>query len=438
MSSNLQNRKLYYFLLAFFAFAVFFFNQNHLNQDTIYIKHILSIAENVFKGAGYTNEAGKSEFYPIWGYVFLQLPGLIVGFPHLWTLFVQFCAAIIGLVLFYKLFEIKEKYWHIPLFLPYFALCSIKTADGLASILLIAYAYNFVAFVKTEELRKLVYSGLVLAVLVNLRSEYLYLPLFQTLFFFICFKNRLKYAKMNAILITITFAAILPWAIRSYAINQEVRFNSSNGGAVMYISLGQLPQNKWGIAPTDSTAYAIAAANGIDDPFSPEADKLFKRLTQEAILNNPFEFIKKMAYNATKVFTNGVYTGEYANFFLGKSVRSEIDRKINLYQSKIEQIRYLFNLPTNRSVPLLLEKFIQMVFAPIFFSLMIYQLYTFAIRKSRQNKIIMIVGMIIIFKILIISLIQYEYRHSTGFYLLLFGVFVYFLNNREILNNRKN
>ncbi len=348
MSSNLQNGKVFYFLLAFFAFAIFFFNQNHLNQDTIYFKHILPIAENLLKGEGYTNVAGKTAFYPIWGYVFLQIPGIIMGSPQFWTLFIQFCASILGVVLFYKLFEIKEKYWHILFFLPYFALCSIKTADGLVSILLIAYSYFFVAYFSTKEIRNLHYLWFVLAVLVNLRSEYIYLPLFQTLFFFIYFKNRLKYFKINAILLTIAFVAMLPWAIRSYAINQEVRFNSSNGGAVMYISLGQLPQNKWGITPTDSTAYAIAAANGIDDPFTPEADKLFQQLTKEAISGNSFEFIKKMAYNAIKVFANGVYTGEYANYFLGKGLRSQIDSRLNLYQNKIEQLKYLSNLPSNQ------------------------------------------------------------------------------------------
>ncbi len=434
MNSNFQNRKVFYILLAFFAFAVFFFNQNHLNQDTIYFKHILPIAENVLKGEGYTNAAGEPAFYPIWGYVFLQMPGLIMGLPQLWTLFIQFSFSILAVILFYKLFEINEKYWHIPLFIPFFALCSIKTADGLASILLIAYAYNVIAYFKTRKIKNLYYSGLAIAILVNLRSEYIYLPVFQTILFLFCLKNWRKYFKINVIFVIIAFVAMLPWAIRSYLITDNIRFNSSNGGAVMYISLGQLPQNKWEISPTDSTAYSIAAANGIDDPFSPEADTLFQRLTREAILDNPFEFIKKMGYNAIKVFTNGVYTGEYANYFLGKQLRSKIDNKLNITPNKIEQIKIIINLPLNKSIPLIVEKFIQMLFLPIFFVLMLFLLYNIIFNKSRNNETLLTVLMIILFKILLISLIQYEYRHTTGFYLLAFGVFAFLLNKRSLIN----
>ncbi|GEM_PF-6300072 len=66
---------------------------------------------------------------------------------------------------------------------------------------------------------------------------------------------------------------------------------------------------------------------------------------------------------------------------------------------------------------------------------MLYLVYTFALRKPINNERIIIVGMIIIFKVLLISLIQYEYRHSAGFYLLLFGVFVYISNNQEKLKS---
>lgn len=429
MSNNLQNRILFYILLALFAFAIFFFNQNHLNQDTIYLKHILPIAENVLRGEGYTNTAGEPAFYPIWGYVFLQIPGVILDLPQLWTLFIQFCFSILGIILFYKIFEIKEKYWHIPFFLPFFALCSIKTADGLASILLIAYSYNVIVYFKTKEIKNLYYSGLALAILVNFRSEYVYLPIFQILFFLFFIKNRLKYLKINAILFIIGFVAMLPWAIRSYLITDKIRFNSSNGGAVMYISLGQLPQNKWGISPTDSTAYTIAAANGIDDPFSPEADLLFQQLTKKAILENPLEFIKKMGYNAIKVFTNGVYTGEYANYFLGKELRAQVDNNINIKTNKIEQIKTLINLPSDQSIPLILEKFIQMLFLPIFFVLMIFLLNYLSFSKSNNDETLLIIVMIILYKILLISLIQYEYRHATGFYLFVLGVFL--LRNRK-------
>lgn len=423
MIKHLTKKELLFsFITIILASNVFYFNSQHLNQDFIFYNHILPIAKNLVSASGYLDIYGAPAFYPMWGYVFLQVPGVLLGFPEFWTLSFQFALSLLGILFFYKLFNLIPKLWHIPLFLPYFALCSIKTADGIVAALFIFYAYFFKIYFENKNLKHLLLASIILAFIVNLRSEYIYFPFFQLFLLLLLIKDRIIITKSSLIIICVTFISLLPWAIRSQIITNELRFTSSNGGAVMYISLGQLPNNAWGIVPVDSTAYSIAGSHDISDPFSHKADKIFKQMSINAIKEHPFEFFQKMLHNTVKFFTNGLYTGEYANFFIGKTKRAQIDDIINQSKGKLNQLKTLFNFPTALFLPIAVEKILQITFTMIFLIINIILLISF-FRNSLNYQTLLILS-IIIFKILIIAVIQYEYRHTTGVYLLILGLFL--------------
>lgn len=428
----------FYAILALLGIAVFYFNQFHLNQDYIYYNHILPIAVNILNGAGYVDQNFVPSFYPMWGYVFLQLPGVALGIPEVWTLAFQFIFAITGIVVFYKLFDLQEKIVHIPLFLPYFALSSIKTADGIVATLIIFYLFQLKLYEKNKKTKYLIYAGLIIAAIVNLRTEYIYLPLFQLAIYLIFKKDKIFTLKNHIAIVIIMLFSLIPWAARSAIVTGEWRFTSSNGGAVVYISLGQLPNNAWRISPVDSTAYGIARSYGIDDPFSPAANKIFKELTYKAILEHPLEFAKKMGFNTVKFFTGGVYTGEYANFFISKSERTKIDQKINKENNKLKQFLLLLEFETKSSIPLFIEKIIQITFLLVFLLIIIKSFVLFS-KKIIKYKFVsnfeLNLTIIVLYKILLIAAIQYEYRHTTGIYLIIFGMSLYFQERKNIQQN---
>jgi|YNPMSStandDraft_2_1061718.scaffolds.fasta_scaffold17162_1 hypothetical protein len=435
MRSSKINNLYFYTVLALLGATVFYFNQFHLNQDYIYYNHILPIAENLLKGLGYTGFGQREVFYPMWGYVFLQLPGVTFGFPEAWTLILQYFLAILGIMVFYKLFELQKKFSHLLLFIPYLALCSLKTPDGIVATLLIFYLYNLKLLNERKQLKFLIFAGLIIGAIVNTRTEYIYLPLFQLSIFIFFKKDKIISLKNYLVISSIMVISLFPWAIRSETTTGEWRLTSSNGGAVAYISLGQLPNNAWRILPTDSTAYQIAKNYGIKDPFSPEADKIFKELTFKAISEHPLEFAKKMAFNSTNFFTGGVYTGEYGNFFIGKKERTKIDEKINKESNKINQFLALLRLESYASIPILIEKSIQLLFLIFFLWITLNSFVSYTkilINKKFVDDLQFNLFIILLYKILLIAAIQYEYRHTTGVYLIILGMFLYFQEKSQL------
>ncbi|MFC2130530.1 hypothetical protein ACFLSQ_03770 [Bacteroidota bacterium] len=434
-----SNITYFWTVLILFVFIVFLFNSSHINQQGTYNNIFKPIAENLLVEGVYTCPVLVSEplLYPFWGYAFLIMIGSIIGYTDIFILVIQYLLCLTGISLFYKIYKIKPKYRHIPLFLPYVALMSVKWPDAIVGGLLIIYVFFAVKSIVENKTKYFIISGIILGIVLNFRSEYLYLPLVFLLFLLLPhFKQKRKEViKLCLSSFLISILLLLPWAIRSNSISNEYRFSATNGGAVMYISLGQLPGNKWGIVPLDQTAYNISDSLGFSSPYSPKADNYFLKKSKQLVSNNPGEYAIKAGYNFLSAWTRGVYTGEYANFFITKDRRKEIDKKITNQNGFINKIESLFDLSLKESVPLLLEKALQGVFIPIFLVLLIILKIVFWKEKDKYLRIVLaVIGAIVAYKLALVSLIQYEYRHMNAIYLfLLGGGFLFFqLKNKKI------
>lgn len=423
--SFLQNSRLFWIIAVILNALVFVLNSASISQLYVYYDVILPLADSLSKGLGYLDSSGSAAFYPLWGYPILHIPAIYLSHPMLFTLATQFLLSLCGIYYFYKVFDLQKSLFHLFLLLPFIAIMSLKVPDAVIAYLLMPYAYYMKKYWEESRVSDLIISAVVLGLICNFRSEYILIPIAQaSLMFIFLSKSRLKSILSNATIFGIVLLMMLPWAIRAKLLTDDIKFTSSNGGAVAYISLGQLSNNKWGIAPFDSTAFGKAKEAGIDNPYSIQGDNFFKKELREAIAEEPQEFARKVLSNFSRIFTGGVYTGEYGNLFIEQKRRMEINHDLLALGGRFAQFSGLFKLQASESVPILIEKIIQVIFIPIFLAMLLFTLYKSLSLKILANPFYLILLSIILYRIAIISFIQYEYRHVNSFYLIVLGIYL--------------
>ncbi|MEP7233925.1 MAG: hypothetical protein ABI778_01395 [Ignavibacteriota bacterium] len=375
-----RNSSKYYAALAAYIAVIFFANTNHINQQGIFFNEYLPIAKHLLSGAGYVIHSGVSILYPIWGYTFLTAVGEFVGAPILFLAILQGVLCIIGISFFYKIFQIEKKYWHILLFTPFIALTSVRWPDAIVGVLLLLTIYYYTQSFKLS-------FGLIL----NFRSEYvgLLVVLIITILILLL-RKKFDLAVLTTLTLIPACLLIIPWGSFSYSMDSHIRLTATNGGGVLYISLGQLPNNPWGIVHSDSVAYAVAKENGIDDPYSVRGDSLLSAKFITDIENYPINFSEKAGFNILTSFVRGVYIGEY--------------------QSVAQTI-------------------IKIIFVVIF-DILVLLFLLYIKRKRNMSSLLLILIVIVLYKFLLISLIQYEPRHMNAIYLLILGPALLFLKDR--------
>lgn len=75
---------------------------------------------------------------------------------------------------------------------------------------------------------------------------------------------------------------------------------STNGGHVLYIGLGQLPNNVWGITPDDNDPKMVSLVNnklGTRNTLDAKADSLLKLEFRTEIFAHPNSYIQKCLFS---------------------------------------------------------------------------------------------------------------------------------------------
>lgn len=422
----LKEHRKYWLWLALLIAAVFVLNMNHINQQAVYSDYFKATAENILSGAGYTNAEFdyKPAYYPLWGYTgIVLLDVFFAGSSGILLSVIQYLLCFSAIYYFYKAFQLKPRYYHLALLLPFIALCSVKWPDAIVGCLTVFIFYNIKDYLNTSRLRKLILAGAFFGITVNFRSEYIYLPLFLAVFILLPslknFNKKIIYTAAALFISSLLF--LLPWSIRSLTQTGEYRLGASNGWSVMYISLGQLPGNPWEIAPFDKSAFDFTKKSGIY-PYTPQGDKLLKDESLKLIKENPLAYAEKAGYNFLMCMIRGVYTGEYGNIAISEEDRYQADAFIESHKGISGKISSIFKLPPAISIPYTIEKLIQAVFVIFFFVLMVNWFF-FRNRAKINQMLLLSVAAFALHKLVLVSLIQYEYRHMNSIYLLLLGLF---------------
>ena len=395
MQKNIPYNLKFYAVFAGYIAIIFFGNWHHANQQGIFYGEYLPIAKHLLNRDGYLIYFGVPTLYPIWGYSFLTMIGELIGSSILFLAYLQAIFCIIGISFFYKLFNLDKKYWHILLFTPFIVLASVRWPDAIVGVLLILTIYYFKQCIENHSKKYAILSGVLFGILLNYRSEYLGLLLILAIICVVSiFLKKKNFFSLSSLTILSTLLILLPWAYYSYTIDKHIRLTATNSGGVLYISLGQLPNNPWGIVHSDSVAYAVAKQNGIDDPYSTKGDSLLTSKFIGDIENNPVAYTEKVGYNIYSSLIRGVYTGEFGG---------------------------------------IIEKIIKIIFILVFdFLLLLTSLYFI---KNRRSLLVVLAFILIIYKFTLVSLIQYEPRHMNAIYLFLLGPSLLFLKEKMNKNS---
>ncbi len=406
------SRPLFYLLLAVEVGVIFLLNSHHANQQVIFEHRYLQLAHQI----------ASFEFpveYPMWGYpALLSLVGSLMN-PALGILIVQCVLCILSVWLFYRFTALIPKVSHLVWLLPFIIFMSVKWPDAIIGLLLLLFCYYFKRYLEKPNTRTAIYCGIIQGVILNIRSEYLYISL-AVILLYPAFRHHYSFSKIFSFCIlssAVSFLLLLPWALHSYNTGGSFRLGSSNSGLVLFTTLGQLPNNSWHIQPTDSFGEEYVAKNHLSDAYSDAGDSLLKQGFVDSIRARPIEFGKKVGYNAASIFFRGLYTGEYSRIAEQGESRDSIETAI-LSSGASSKLSVLSAQPFTFIVLYGLEKIFQLVF------ILILNYCLFLIIRAgwkgvwkQYPALFLPVLSLLVYKICLIGFIQYEPRHMSVIYL---------------------
>jgi len=384
-----KNTVLFWSFVTLEIILIFALNLNHQNQQYIFEHRYLPLSQALVQGNGY------GVLYPMWGYSILLTIGVFLSSATAAVLIMQAILCFISLWLVYKLHGIPQKFYHILLFIPFIALMSVKWPDAVVAFLLVVFVYYFKKYLEQRRLVFTIACGLIEGVILNFRSEYLYLGIIILLVYFfykssISFASTIKFVVATSI---IAITCLIPWGLNTYHNSGVFRLGSSNSGLVLFTTLGQLPDNPWHITPTDQFGEDYAHGHNIADAYSNSGDSLLSSTFTIDIKEKPVGYVEKTAFNFASIFFRGLYIGEYSQ------------------ATGVE----------------LIDKIIKVIFIPIFSLLIIWFFYSAYRSRKTTGQMLSLwlpITSIVIYKVVLVCLIQYEPRHMNAVYLLiLVGVF---------------
>jgi hypothetical protein len=393
-----------------FYSVIFWLNLGHFAEQGIWQHTYIPLADSILALEGYVRVDSILDTYPIWGYPLLvSLSELICCYEFI--LFIQYLLVLISLYILLREFnpkKIAEKIIFYGCILCYVMVMSTKWPDAILASCLFFFAYF-------HNKQNFLIAAILLGVAYNFRTEALVFLLVYIIYIVVTEKR---------FTVTLSLMIVMPWLLLQYKNHQVFLPTTTNAGGVLYISLGQLPNNKWNRTHIDEDAYKfiIQKTDGkIDYPWGCEANILLKKQFIDDINKHPTEFIKKLIYNTYKLTIGGLYTAELSNYFVKKDEQEKISR---FYKSNLTVfLNDIFSFKKEA-----IGKFISfsLRLLSIIFLLFVL-LYTFLYILNSHIKLSNILLWIILLQMLITIFIQYQPRHISHVIIL----FLWLLINNE-------
>lgn len=344
MHKEIINDKLYYSCLTFFITisVVINYNSNLMSGILPYYSDFSDFFLNNFE---YSKPFTSGIYtWPMWGYGLVLLLGSklkIIIIQQLVTLFTivyvrsylrnNLDSFIFHVMSLFILFAFPWFLFHVSLW-PY----SLSANFFTIGILLFVIGYEI------KSMSKFIISAILFGVVLNMRSDYYYLV--WILFFFSIiyslFKSNFSKVKFLFVWILTIYLTLLPWFIYTKKYAGVGSFVSSNSGHVLFISLGQLPSNKWKITASDgdSVMYSLIQKK-IGDSESSLSHKSSVLLTNEfktRVLNDPKEYLNKCLHNLFSFMLLPFYIGDIQKAINDLKQLKEI--KYNFKNNKIVKV----------------------------------------------------------------------------------------------------
>ena len=293
-------------------------------------------------------EASATPTFPMWGYGWVFT---ITENRFLIFLFqiITANAALLYLLMILKKNELfdsgERKFFQLLILIsvPYFAINITLTPYGLAITLFIVSVSFLLKGLHEDKVRYFFISGALFGLTLNFRSDLLYFPiLLFGIIFFVGKVNRIrKTIRMFFPWFLAAFIVLAPWGIYTKHVTGHYLLGSTNSGHVLYIGLGQLPDNVWGITAIDGDPVM---KKEIEQHFGElkssliyETDVFLKKSFIEKVKEEPVEYLKKCLHSLVRSLVDGAYSGEYYLFSTDPSseAKKNSDIKYREWRAKV-------------------------------------------------------------------------------------------------------
>jgi hypothetical protein len=424
------DKKYYIFLVLIIIFCTI------LNYEANLMNGIVPYYENFslfFKNGFRYNSAFLNNIYtwPMWGYGFI----ILIFKYKILIILAQQSLTISTIILVRqflrtKISPISFKIFSIFIFfaLPWFFFhTSLWPYSFSANLLVISILYLSKA-VDNYNLRYLLFSGSLWGIMLNLRSDYFYLTF---LIFFILiyeFSSKIIFVKKLKFAFIWTLTSIImliPWGFYSYKYSNNFSLVSTNTGHVIYISLGQLPNNKWKITPSDddSSMYNVIQKNNqhFEHSLTSKSNKLLKEKFFQIVKNDPSEYLKKCINNTISLFLNPFYIGSFheKGYSISNLKKIKIKGKILFNERKyLELFEFLFNI---FGINFLLTLLSYMIGTVVFYIGLFGLANNFLFKRSffKSLSLIRIITVVFIYQIILNTFAYNLPIYTTNIYLLI-------------------
>lgn len=313
----------WWWLVAAALVPVFvYLNLDALGMQGIYPEY-LCFRRAILHGLDPAANTCQSATFPMWGYGWL----LAVTRSETALLVFQGLGAVAAAWLLLRVLTQQGLLGGRPLRLvkgllvvciPWYAFHALRWPYSEASTLdMVSLAVLFVVLGRTVPSYRLVaLSGLLFGCALNFRSDYIALPaLIVLVVLLLSPSRRLQLPRLGVWLAAIVLA-LVPWMIYSARATGHVLVTSTNAGHVLYISLGQLPGNPWGITPSDSDPrmhreldahFHHAATSSL----TYASDRYLRHRFVQLVRAHPAAWLHKDVVDAASTLTGGFYNGEF-------------------------------------------------------------------------------------------------------------------------------
>jgi len=313
------------FVLIIFSSIISYPNISlDLYFNNLYINYAKSFA-NLIK-LNPIEEVNDITTFPIWGYGIIHW---LFNSSKFSILIFQQGLNFITIYLIDKVLRKKDQktlfIWRILILFgfPYFLFHTQIWPKSISSSLLILAVIQLINYFNNRKKNHLIFSGLFFGLLCNFRSEYTYLILsipFFLIFWDIIEKKKTTFFSFSILILPfITFLLLIPWGLYTKSKIDHYLLTSTNSGHVLFIGLGQLPNNIWNITPRDDDPKMDKILNEKfkNKNYSSigyEENQYLKKMFFLYVKGSPFEWIKKCVNNIKLIFLDPFYVGNVGDF----------------------------------------------------------------------------------------------------------------------------
>ena len=291
----------------------------------IYYRNFASIIRSHFDPT-----AGRLDTatFPMWGYGFLALA---IDSPIVLS-FLQFSLSLLALAVATREFErsafiteaeVSKIRWVLVLSLPWYSTAlSAYSASTIGAALLWLSLSGILTAVRSKDfaLSSIIASGSLYGAMLNFRSDFLFAAVIPIVLLIAVPQGSVSRRIFRASAwILVVGLWLAPWACYTKRASGQWLLSSSNSGHVLFIGLGNLPNNSWGITSSDgdpAMREAIRARFGdARSSLRPDTSAVLTQEFRSRVLARPLEYLYKCTYVVATLTLDGFYPGVFDETF---------------------------------------------------------------------------------------------------------------------------